>query len=76
MAPTKAETLHDRMVHAFGEKQMERSFDNMVLAAGCNLLDYLTDEAREELLRGCIASHKLHRRFAAESRKHYARRVA
>jgi hypothetical protein len=45
-------------------------------ASGCNLLDYLTDEARDELLRRCITSHKLHRRFAAESRKHHARRAA
>jgi len=74
MAPTKADSLHVRMTHTFGEKQIQRSFENMVSA--CNLLDYLTDEAREELLRRCIVSHKLHRRFAAENRKHYARRVA
>ena len=77
MTPTKAETLYDRMVHAFGEKQIQRNFEHMVSAAfGGNLLDYLTDEARDELLRRCITSHKLHRRFAAESRRHHARRVA
>jgi hypothetical protein len=76
MTPTKAETLYERMVHAFGEKQIQRSFENMVSASGGNLLDYLTDEARDELLRRCITSHKLHRRFAAESRGHHARRVA
>ena len=76
MAPTKAETLYDRMVHAFGEKQIQRSFEIMVRTLGRNLLDHLTDEAREELLRHCIAQHKLHRRFAAESRRHHARRAA
>jgi hypothetical protein len=75
MAPTKAETLYERMVHAFGEKQIQRNFEYMVSSGWC-LLDYLTDEARDELLSRCITSHKLHRRFAAESRRHHARRVA
>lgn len=66
---TKADKLHDRMVHAFGEQRIARSFQNMVTAHGCNLLDYLTDEARDELIRRCITSHKLTRKFAAESRK-------
>lgn len=76
MTPTKADPLLDRMEHAFGRQRIEHSFKNMVTAYGCNLLDYLTDEAREELLRRCIASHKLQRRFAAENRKHHQRRVA
>lgn len=75
-APTKADSLHERMVHAFGQKQMERSFDNMVSAFGRNLLDFLTDDARDELLQRCIASHKLHRRFTAENRKYLQRRAS
>lgn len=71
MVPTKADPLHERMLHAFGEKQIRRSFENMVTAHGCNLLDYLTDKAREELLRRCLISHKLSRKFAAESRAVY-----
>lgn len=74
MAPTKADSLHVRMDHAFGRSRIERSFQTML--ARENLLDLLTDEARDELVRRCIVSHKLHRRFAAESRKHHARRVA
>lgn len=69
--PTKADSLHERMEHAFGQKRIARSFENMVTAHGCNLLDYLTDAARDELLRRCIVSHKLQRRFAAESRAVY-----
>lgn len=69
MAPTKADPLHERMLHAFGNQRIQRSFDHMVSAHGCNLLDYLTDDARDELLRRCIVSHKLQRRFAAENRK-------
>jgi hypothetical protein len=71
MIPTKADPLHERMLHAFGRQRIERSFDNMLTAHGFNLLDYLTDEAREELLRRCIISHKLQRKFAAESRAVY-----
>jgi hypothetical protein len=71
MAPTKADPLHERMEHAFGRQRIDRSFQNMVTAAGCNLIDFLTDEAREELLRRSIVSHKLQRRFAAESRAVY-----
>lgn len=71
MAPTKANPLHERMEHAFGRLRIARSFENMVTANGCNLIDYLTDEAREELLRRCITSHKLSRKFAAESRAVY-----
>ena len=48
----------------------------MTTAYGCNLFDYLTDEACEELLRRCIASHQTRRRYAAESRKHHQRSVA
>jgi hypothetical protein len=71
MAPTKADSLRYRMVHAFGERQIAQSFQNMVTAHGCNLFDFLTDEARDELMRRCIVSHKLQRRFAAESRRHH-----
>lgn len=76
MTPTKADSLHDRMEHAFGRQRIARSFENMLTAHGCNLLDYLTDDARDELLRRCITSHKLQRRFAAESRKHFQRRAS
>lgn len=76
MTPTKADSLHDRIEHAFGRQRIARSFENMLTAHGCNLLDYLTDEARDELLRRCIASHKLQRRFAAESRKLHQRRAS
>jgi hypothetical protein len=64
------------MEHAFGRQRIARSFENMLTAHGCNLLDYLTDDARDELLRRCITSHKLQRRFAAESRKHFQRRAS
>ncbi len=74
--PTKADPLRVRLEHAFGKAQIERSFQNMLTAYGCNLLDYLTDDARDELLRRCIVSHKLHRKFAAESRKHHRARAA
>jgi hypothetical protein len=74
--PTKADPLHERMLHAFGQKRIQRSFENMVTAHGCHLLDYLTDEARDELLRRCITSHKLQRRYAAESRMHHQRRAS
>jgi hypothetical protein len=76
MAPTKSDPLYARMVHAFGDKRIERCFENMVSAHGCNLLDYLTDEARDELLRRCIISHKITRKYAAESRKHHKARAA
>jgi hypothetical protein len=76
MVTTKADPLHDRMEHTFGDQQMMRVFENMVSGRGRrniarNLLDYLTDDARDELLRRCLDSHKLRRRFAAESRKHH-----
>lgn len=74
--PTKADPLFERMLHAFGHQRIQHSFVNMLTAHGCNLLDYLTDEARDELQRRCIVSHKLHRRFAAENRKHHQRRIA
>jgi hypothetical protein len=71
MVPTKADPLHERMLHAFGEKRIQRSFENMVSCHGNNLINCLTDEARKELLLRCIVSHKLSRKFAAESRKLY-----
>lgn len=71
MTPTKADSLHERMEHAFGEKRINHVFQNMVSLSGKNLLDYLTDEARDELLRRCIGLHKRTRRFAAASREHY-----
>lgn len=74
-SPTKADPFHERMEHAFGRQRIQRSFENMLTAHGCNLFDYLTDDARDELLRRCIVSHKLQRRFAAEGRKHHMRRV-
>jgi hypothetical protein len=76
MAPTKADPLLERMLHAFGDERIMRSFRNMITAHGCNLLDYLTDDARDELIRRCIVSHKLQRKFAAESRKHHQRRAS
>jgi hypothetical protein len=47
-----------------------------MLARDRNLLDHLTDDARDELLGRCIISHKRQRRYAAESRKHYQQRKA
>lgn len=76
MAPTKSDPLYERMLHAFGDQRIHRSFENMVSDRDCNLLDYLTDDARDELLRRCIASHKLQRRFAAENRRIHARRAS
>jgi predicted aminopeptidase len=74
MAPTKANSLRERMDHAFGRERIERSFQTML--ARENLLDLLTDEARDELLRRCIASHKSYRQYAAESRANYKRRAS
>lgn len=68
-APTKADSLSDRMNYTFGQKRINRSFQNMMSSG--DLIDYLTDDARDELLSRCIASHKLSRKFAAESRAHY-----
>jgi hypothetical protein len=76
MTPTKADPLSERMLHAFGKQRIELSFQNMLMARGCNLLDYLTDEARDELIRRCIVGHKITRKYAAESRKHHKARVA
>ena len=67
--PTKADSLRERMAHAFGERRIAASFQNMLTAYGCNLLDYLTDEARDELLRRCIMSHKLTRKYNADNRR-------
>jgi hypothetical protein len=72
----KSDKLINRMVDAFGAKTIEDSFQNMVTAYGACILDYLTDEARDELLRRCILTHKMRRRFAAESRKFYRERAA
>lgn len=74
--PTKADPLFERMEHAFGQKLIAQSFHNMTTAYGCNLLDYLTDEARDELARRCIISHKIRRRYAAESRRNHKARAA
>jgi hypothetical protein len=64
------------MEHTFGDKCVERCFDEMVWSRGRTLLDLLTDEARDELLRRCITRHKLSRKFAAESRKLHRERMA
>lgn len=74
MAPTKANSLRERMDHAFGRQRIERNFQSMMIRQ--NLLDLLTDDARDELLRRCIASHKSHRQYAAESRANYKRRAS
>lgn len=76
MTPTKADSLYVRMKHAFGQERIERSLQNMIAAHGRDILDLLSDEAQEELLHRCIASHKIQRRYAAESRATYKRRVA
>ena len=68
MAITKADSLRDRMAHAFGEERIARTFRNMV---GRDLLDLLTDEARDELLSRCLADHKSTRKAHAASRAHY-----
>ena len=75
MTPTKGEPLVERMIYLFGHKIINSCFSEM-LHRDRNLLDHLTDEARDELLRRCIVHHKRQRRYAAESRKHNARRTA
>lgn len=71
-APTKADPLYERMVHAFGEKTIREIFRNMTIwPLGGNFLDLLTDEARDALLRRCISHHTRTRKFAAESRRHH-----
>lgn len=69
--PTKADPLYERMVHAFGDRRVDDSLLAVLSTARHNILDLLTDEARDELVRRCISSHKLSRKFAAESRKHH-----
>ena len=76
MVPTKGDSLSDRMIYTFGRQRIRHSFENMITAYGCDLLDYLTDEARDELIRRCIVSHKLQRRFATQSRKLHQERKA
>jgi hypothetical protein len=73
---TKADPLYDRMLHAFGQRSIDFSFQTMLTARNCDLIDLLTDDARDELIRRCIRSHKLQRRYAAESRKLRKSRVA
>lgn len=67
--PTKADPLYERMKHAFGEKRINDCFRIMTYSR--DLIDLLTDEARDELLRRCIHTHKTSRKFAAESRRLY-----
>jgi hypothetical protein len=69
MAPTKADPLSDRMLHAFGERRIVELFQILVRKHG--LVNLLTDEAQCDLLSLCIKNHNINRRFAAESRKHY-----
>jgi len=69
--PTKADPLYERMVHAFGETRIRVALDDMLSIRRRNMIDCLTDEAREELLDRCIRSHKLSRKFSAESRRLY-----
>lgn len=69
--PTKADPLYERMEHAFGEDRVRRTLQDMTWRRLPFLLDLLTDEARDEFLRRCIRDHKLQRKFAAESRRHY-----
>lgn len=76
MTPTKSDPLYVRMKHAFGQERIERSLQNMLAAHGRNILDLLTDDARDELIQRCIASHKLQRKYAAESRAHYKSKAA
>ena len=71
-APTKADPLYERMLHAFGDKRINDAFKDLVWKSG--LIDLLTDEARDELVRRCISNHKLSRKFAAESRRHYRKK--
>lgn len=78
MAPTKADPLHNRMLHAFGREEMERVLLDMVRHSGVerDILELLTDEARDTLLRRCIMLHKQRRKYAAENRRHYRERTA
>ena len=76
MVPTKADSISDRMLHAFGERRISELLQILIRKEG--LINLLTDEARNELLSLCIRNHKINRKFAAESRKRYreTRRVA
>ena len=73
MAPTKADPLHSRMAHAFGEAQVAQVARLMLADRRSNILEWLTDEAREELLRRLISDHKFSRRNAAANRANYRR---
>ena len=70
-APTKGDPLHSRMAHAFGQAQVAQVARLMLADRNANILDWLTDEAREELLRRCISDHKFNRRNAAANRAHH-----
>lgn len=76
MAVTKGEPLSERLQHALGERRIEHCFRNMLTAYSRNLIDHLTDDARNELIRRCIASHKLTRKYNAESRRLHRERAA
>ena len=72
-APTKADPLHSRMAHAFGQAQVAQVARLMLADSRVNLLDLLTDDARDELLRRCISDHKFTRRNAAANRANHRR---
>ena len=74
-APTKSDPLLERLQHAFGEKHIREALhDLMSQRFGNDPLDYLTEGAKDELVRALIYDHRVSRRYAAASRKHYRER--
>lgn len=71
-APTKAEPLYERMLHAFGEKRIGDQLKHLTSTWGRgDPLRWLTDEARDVLLDRLIREHKLTRAINAKNRKLY-----
>lgn len=72
MTPTKADPFYERVEHAFGEDRVRRVLQSMMSSRRLPyVLDHLTDEARDELLRRLISDHKFTRKINAANRKLY-----
>ncbi|UZE51876.1 hypothetical protein ONR75_15695 [Rhodopseudomonas sp. P2A-2r] len=70
MAPNKANSLAERMNYAFGRERVAEIARIMLADRRACLLDNLTDDARDELLRRCMVDLKTTRKYAAMSRAH------
>ena len=74
MTPTKADSLLERLQHTFGDKTLREELRRMMGMR--DPLEFLTDDARDSLIRNLLADHRTARRYAALSRAHYRSRKA